>query len=154
MRLPEPMPASPKNTEEKNVLAQPGAVEGSVIPVIAEFATVGKRTVTKARVKVSKKVTEREEGINLQLTEEAITVHHVPRNLIVSEAPQVRQEGNVTIIPVLKEIVVVEKKLMLVEEVHITRRATDHHHLETITLRQEELTVTRIATDNDNPVIK
>jgi hypothetical protein len=54
-------------------------------------------------------------------TEEA-DVRRVPVNRIVTEVPQTRQEGEVTIVPVLEEVLVVEKRLLLKEEIHIVRR--------------------------------
>lgn len=49
-------------------------------------------------------------------------VERVPIGRVVDVAPQIRTEGDVTIIPVLQERMVVGKQLFLVEEVHITRR--------------------------------
>jgi hypothetical protein len=40
----------------------------------------------------------------------------------VDVAPEVRVEGNVTIIPVLEEVLVVEKRLVLKEKLHISYR--------------------------------
>lgn len=37
-------------------------------------------------------------------------------------APEIRTEGDVTIVPVLEEVLVVEKRLVLKEELHIRRR--------------------------------
>ena len=48
-------------------------------------------------------------------------VERVPVDQFVDEAPQVRTEGDVTIIPVLEERYVLEKRLVLVEELHIRR---------------------------------
>jgi len=57
--------------------------------------------------------------------------------------PAIRQEGDVTIISVMKEVLVVEKRLMLVEEVHITKQQqqTPQHFSET--LRKEQISVSR-----------
>jgi len=41
---------------------------------------------------------------------------------VVETAPEIRTEGDVTIVPVLEEVLVVEKRLVLKEELHIRRR--------------------------------
>lgn len=53
---------------------------------------------------------------------EEADVRRVPVNRIVSEAPQTRQEGEVTIVPIVEEVLVVEKRLLLKEEIHIVRK--------------------------------
>ncbi|HYO80442.1 MAG TPA: DUF2382 domain-containing protein [Bryobacteraceae bacterium] len=54
-------------------------------------------------------------------TEEA-EVKRVSVNRMVTEAPQTRIEGEVTIVPVVEEVLVIEKRLLLKEEIHIVRR--------------------------------
>jgi stress response protein YsnF len=57
--------------------------------------------------------------------------------------PSVRQEGDVTIVPVVEEILKVERCLVLKEEVHIRRIKTTERHQEQVTLRRQEGTVSR-----------
>ena len=45
----------------------------------------------------------------------------MPIDRQVDVAPKIRIEGDLTIVPVLEEILVVEKRLILKEEVHIRR---------------------------------
>ena len=45
--------------------------------------------------------------------------------------------------PVVEEVVVVERKLLLREEVHIRRVRATKQHVETVQLRQQEAVVTR-----------
>jgi stress response protein YsnF len=70
------------------------------------------------------------------------------------EAPvPVRQEGLTTIITLLEEVVVVEKRLRATEEVRITRRRTVRQASQHVTLRREEAVVERLDAagrgDND-----
>jgi stress response protein YsnF len=51
------------------------------------------------------------------------------------------------IIPVLKEITVVQKKYEVVEELRITRRVTETPMVQEITLRKEHIHVERSAND-------
>jgi stress response protein YsnF len=48
------------------------------------------------------------------------------------------------IVPILEEVLVVEKRLMLKEELHISRRRVEVHKPQHITLRSEEVIIERI----------
>ena len=109
-----------------------------VIPIVEEKLTVDKRTVTTGGVRVVKRVTEREEVVDEALLRESVTVERVPINQIVAEAPPSRQEGDTLIVPVLEEVLVTEKRLLLKEEIRITRAQTTVHEPQTVTLRSEE----------------
>jgi uncharacterized protein (TIGR02271 family) len=117
----------------------------AVIPVIEEVAYLGKELVESGRVRVSKRVGEREELIDVPLRHEEITVERVSKGEQVASAPEIRQEGDVTIYPVLREEVVVEKRLILVEELHVRKKVVKTRHTESITLRSEEVEVKRVA---------
>ena len=59
-----------------------------------------------------------------------------------------RQEGDTLIVPVLEEVLVVEKRLLLKEEVRITRTRTEVHSPQAVTLRSEEAVIEEIAPEN------
>lgn len=59
------------------------------------------------------------ESVQASLQTETVEVTHVPVDREIGEAPQVRTENGVTIIPVVEEVLVVEKRLILKEEIHI-----------------------------------
>jgi stress response protein YsnF len=56
----------------------------------------------------------------------------------------VREDNGTTIIPVMEEVLVVEKRWMLREEIHIRRRRIETHQPQHITLRSEEVQVERV----------
>ena len=56
----------------------------------------------------------------------------------------VREENGTTIISVVEEVLVVEKRWMLREEIHIRKRRTETHQPQQITLRSEDVQVERI----------
>lgn len=99
----------------------PDAAAGTTIPIVAEEAHVAKRASETERVTV--RTTPEEERIVLHaaLSREQVDVTRIPIGREVAEAPQVRTEGDVTIVPVLEERLVVEKRLFLVEELHLRR---------------------------------
>jgi stress response protein YsnF len=67
----------------------------------------------------------------------------VPIDRLVDVAPAIRTEGDVTIIPVVEEILVVETKLVLKEEVHIRRTLTKETVEQSVTLRKQRAIVER-----------
>ena len=117
--------------------------KNAVIPIIHEQATVRKRVVETGKVKVSKHVSEYEEVVDIPHVHEEVRVDRVPVNQFVEAAPGVRTEGETTIIPVLEERYVVEKRLFLVEELHIRKDRIESHHPQTVKVLKEEVNVTR-----------
>ncbi len=127
-------------------MAMPGAektqttVTGTdtvVIPVVEEMLTIDKRAVVTGGVRLIKRVTEHEEVVDEALLRELVSVERVPINQIVAEAPPSRQEGDTLIVPVLEEVLVTEKRLLLKEEIRITRTQSTVHEPQTVTLRSE-----------------
>lgn len=123
--------------------------EITLIPVIEEQLQVGKRVVETGRLLVSKDVHEDEQVVTMPLMHEEISVERVAINQYIDVMPAVRYEGDLTIVPVVKEVLVTEKKLVLVEEVHITKRLVTAEHTQRIMLQREEVTVERVHKETD-----
>ena len=100
------------------------------IPLYAEEVSIGKRQVVTGRVKVSTVTHSREELVEQLLRKERVEVERVPVGQIVQEVPQVREEGDLTIIPVVEETIFIERRLVLKEEVRIRRIHETHNHQE------------------------
>jgi uncharacterized protein (TIGR02271 family) len=124
-------------------------VSEEVIPLVEETATVGKRQVVSGRMRVQTVTDTVEELAHAELQQETVEVTRVPIDSIVETAPEIRTEGELTIVPVLEEVLVVEKRLVLKEELHIRRRATTETMEVPITLRKQRAVVERI--DPDKP---
>lgn len=114
-----------------------------VIPVVVEEAAVSKRTVERGKIRLHKRVHEREEVVNTETIEERVEVERVPVNQVVDEPPEIRQEGDTTIYPVLEEELVVVKRLVVKEEVRVRRVRNIKRDPRRITLRSEEIQVER-----------
>ena len=97
--------------------------EVATIPLVEERMEVGKRAVENARVRVRINVEEREQTVPAELRRDVVEARRVPRNVPVSELPEVRTIGDTMIIPVVEEQLLVEKRLLLVEEFHVLRHA-------------------------------
>ena len=113
------------------------------IPLAREELEVGKRKVETGRVRIHKVVREHEELIDTPLMHEEIDVQRVPVNRELDAPAQPRQEGDVLIVPVVEERLVVQKRLVLVEELHVRRRAVERPHQQRVVLRSEEAMVER-----------
>jgi len=120
-------------------------VEEMVVPVVEETAVVYKERVVTDRVRLHKRVHEDQEVLDIPVRTEALEVERVPVGRFVEAAPAIRQEGDTTVYPVVVEVLVVEKRLRLVEEVRVIRRQATRHVLEEIALRREEVAVEHVA---------
>jgi uncharacterized protein (TIGR02271 family) len=133
------------NVSVEELMAVHGEANGQeiVIPVVEEVATVQKRAVEAGMVEIHKTVHERTEVIDVPLHSEEVEIERVNVNRIVDEPVQVRHEGDTMIIPLLEEVLVVEKKLVLREEVHVKRVRKEVHESREVTLREERVEVAR-----------
>ncbi len=117
----------------------------TTIPVVSETARIDKRVVETGLTSIHKTVTERDALIEALLERNDVTVERVPVGRVVAEPPAPRQDGGDWIIPVLEERLVVEKQLVLKEELRI-RTVTSHEPVQqTVRLREEHVEIERSA---------
>lgn len=122
-------------------------MEKIVIPVTEEQIVLDKRVIESGKVRVSKRVTAEEELVNMSLRSEEAVIERVPVNRFVDSLPEVRSEEGVTIIPVVREEMVV--RLLLVEELRVSKRVHNKNYRQNVTLRREEVDIKRIAVNED-----
>lgn len=115
-----------------------------VLPVMEETLTVDTRPVETGRIRIHKTVQTREALVDPPLLREEVIIERVPVNRVVEGPIPVRYEGDTMIVSVLEEVLVVETRLLLTEEVHLTTRRTDTHTPTRVTLRREDVTIERI----------
>lgn len=123
------------------------SVDHMVVPIISEELDVAKRVVTTGVVRVHKLVQERTELVDEALLREEVVVERVPLDRVVDTIPTTYSEGDTLIIPVVEEVLVVEKRLLLKEEVRITKRAVRESSPQEVTLRSERVEVERLPAD-------
>lgn len=116
--------------------------------VMEEHAQVHKKIVENSRVRITKKVHEEEATIDTSARSETVKIERIPIEKYVDAAPEIRYEGSTMIVPVVQEVVVVQKRLLLVEEVHITKKINSMPDQEIMPLRREEIIVERITSEN------
>jgi uncharacterized protein (TIGR02271 family) len=123
-----------------------GADNPLVIPVVAEQLDVQKRVVETGKVRITKVVREREALVDESLVREEVEITRVPIQRVVDGPIPVRYEDDTVVISILEEVLVVEKRLMLKEELHIRKQCREAHQPQQITLRSEEARIERLNT--------
>jgi uncharacterized protein (TIGR02271 family) len=122
-----------------------------VLPVLAEALDVRTRRVETGRVRIHKTVQTREVLVDEPLLREEVIIERVPVNRVVEGPIPVRYEGDTMIISLLEEVLVVETRLLLKEEVHMTTRRTETHTPARVTLRHEDVTIERVDLEHNQP---
>ena len=117
------------------------------VPITEEVLSIEKRVVDTGRgVRVQKTVQTLPVVIDETLASEEINVQRVAidRTLEKDELmPGTRYDGDILIVPVFEEIVVVERRIRLKEELHITRIRREEHFVETVMLKSEQVSIER-----------
>ena len=115
-----------------------------VMPVVVEELEVQKRVVETGTVRMTKVVHERETLVDVPLFRDNVAITRLPMQRVVEGPIPMREEHGTTIISVVEEVLVVEKRWMLREEIHIRTQRTETHQPQPITLRSEEVQVERV----------
>ncbi|MBF8964538.1 YsnF/AvaK domain-containing protein [Pontibacter sp. FD36] len=122
------------------------------IPVIEEQVRVDTEVRETGNVHIAKEVHREDVDLDLPIIHEEAEIERVEINQYVdTPPPPVRYEGDKMIIPVLKEVLVVEKRLLVVEEIHVTKRRTEEHDKQHVELRREEIRVERKRNNPNEP---
>ena len=136
-------------SEYSSVARDADELETAVVPVVAESLNVSKRQLERGRVVVHKRVVTQQTTVDELLKDEQIEINRVPINKIVEAAGPNRSDGDTLIIPLYEEVLVVEKRLVLVEELHIIKRVREHRDPQEVTLRREEVDIERQSGEDD-----
>ncbi len=115
-----------------------------IIPIVEEEIHLGKREITTGKVRVHTFVDVVTEPVHASLQEETVEVTRVPVGREVDHAPEVRTENGVTIVPVVEEVLVVEKRLVLKEELHIRRQSRTETVEVPVEVRKHRVEVERL----------
>ena len=123
----------------------------ATIPLVEERIAVSKKQVESGRLRVLVSVDEHEEHVAAELSRDEVEIRRVARNVPLTELPSVRMEGDVTIIPVVEEEIVIEKRLVLVEEIHVSRKTTTRTEDIPVTVRAERAEIERDGDGRTDP---
>lgn len=137
--------------------SQPGAAETPDDPKLQLFAeelSVAKETRETARVRVSTVTRETEALVDEDLLHETVEIEKLPIGRRIEAMPEVRREGDTIVVPVVEEVLAIERRLMLKEEIHIRRVRKTERYQERVTLRHQEAAVTRQPAEPHKPDAK
>ncbi len=129
---------SNENESEKDMSQPPKTVS-----LAEERVELGTRKVVDRRIRITRTTRADEKLIETELTHEDALIKRVAKNEAVKPGniPQVRQEGEVTIIPVIEERIEIIKHYFLTEEIHVIKKRRKETHQENITLRSQEINI-------------
>lgn len=114
-----------------------------VLPLLEETLAVSKRRVVTGKVRISTRTVRTDETAEIALERSLVDVTRVPVGRVVEAMPEVRVEGDTTIMPVVEERLVLVKQLVLVEEVHVRRRVVQGLSSQPVSLRKQHVVVER-----------
>jgi uncharacterized protein (TIGR02271 family) len=130
--------------------AKPGSDDPIVVPLYAEEMSVTKENRETGRVRITTVTRQREEVVDELLARERVEVETVAIGKPIEAIPPVRNEGDTIVVPVVEEILVTERRLVLKEELRIRRVHTTERHQERVTLRRQEASILRLPTQSSN----
>src|SRR5512134_4050993 len=114
-----------------------------IIPVIQEDVVIGTERATTGTVRVRTVIHEDEHAIDEPVTTTDVEVKRIPVDLWTDEPIADRVEGDTRIISVHREEVIVQRRLHVVEEVHVTLRRREERHREIVRTQQTQVVVER-----------
>ncbi len=122
--------------------------ETDTIEVLEESARVDVVERVTGRVEVRTRTESVEESVDTVLESVTADVERVSIERYLEEGedvPRARQVGDTWILPVLEEVLVVQKRLLLKEEVHVTQRGSRQDVSVPITLRKQVAEIERTS---------
>src|SRR3954467_6759421 len=134
-------------SDDREEISRENEDDDVVIPVIEEEVAAGVKAVKTGGVRVDKHVEKRIRKLTAPLLHEDVEVRRVPVNRVVTEAPKVRKKGDTVIVPVVEEELVVTKRLVLKEEIHLIKRRTKDRFVKEVELNRERAEVHRLDAD-------
>jgi stress response protein YsnF len=115
-----------------------------MIPLAEEVLQVGKRTVETGRVRVSVTTETAEEIVRQTLRTRHAEVERITLGHEVREMPQTREEDGLLVVPIVEEILVIEKRLVLKEEIRLRFVDTGDTVEQSVERRVQHATVERL----------
>jgi uncharacterized protein (TIGR02271 family) len=146
----DPVPAVPRERPAAAAAAAPPPRDAAVrdsgaIPVLSEELVVERRAHVTGGVRLHKTVSERTALVDEPLVRERVTVERVAVNRPLDDGriPTVHERDGVLVVPVIEEILIVEKRLMLREELHVRRIREESRERQEVKLEREHVDVER-----------
>jgi stress response protein YsnF len=123
--------------------------EEIAIPLVSEEIHPGARQVVTGGVRVVKRTIPHEETVQQELRHDKVEVRRVQLNREVDGPQNPRQEGDTLIVPVVEEVLRVQRVWVLKEEIHLRRITTSEIHEEKVVVSREEADVKRLDAEGN-----
>ncbi len=135
--------------EARGATSPDGGNDMRNLPVIDEALHVDKVNLDRGGYRITKHVETREEVVDEMLRNQRVEIERrqIGKQLETGQVPEPRYEGETLVIPVVEEVLVTEKRLLLVEEVRVTRIQGTHRDPQRVILRKEDIEIARVAAD-------
>lgn len=114
-------------------------------PIVEEKVSYRTQRQATGKVRVTKRVHHEAVEVDESVTTETAEVKRVSINRFIDERPTIRQEGDLTIVPIVEEVIV--KRLRLVEEIHIQKTKETKTDTREVSLRQDTVEIQRVSLD-------
>ena len=125
-----------------------GGTDDIVLPLHAEELVVGKRRrTTSLDVRLTTRT--RDERVQMELLRDTVVVERRPIGTRITSVPPIREEDGDIVVPIVEEVLVTECRLILREEIRLRRVRTARRHVETVSLRYEEVAIERAPISED-----
>lgn len=116
----------------------------AVLRLLVEELSVDKQRIETGRLRVRRVTQERTEKVDIDVEHVEAEFERVPVGRFVDERPVLRETEDMIVIPVVEEVVVVERRLMLKEEIHVRKTRRVERRSEQVTLRSQDAEVLRL----------
>lgn len=114
------------------------------VPVVAEEVHTDAIPVETGGVRVTKHTDSHDELLEQELRKGRVEVKRVKTDRVVDGPQPARRVGDTLIVPVVSEVLRIEKQWVVTEEIHIRQLEERETVQQTVTVNQEEATVERL----------
>jgi stress response protein YsnF len=114
-----------------------------VLPLLKETLTTSRNQIAGNIVRVATVTREQEHFVDEELSHQHVEIERVPVGRQVDAIPPVREEGDTTVLPVMEEVIVIERRLILKEEIRVTRVRSTERQRERVVLRKQDAVISR-----------
>jgi uncharacterized protein (TIGR02271 family) len=113
-----------------------------VIPLCGEELSISKRRLATRRVHASVVTREQEVEVSETVERETVEIERIPVGRPLERSPETRMEGDTLVIPVVEEVLKIERQLVLKEEIRIRRVRVSHTDHQRVKIRAQEVVIT------------
>jgi stress response protein YsnF len=114
-----------------------------IIPVIEERVVIGTEQATTGTVRVRTMTHEEEHAIDEPVRINDVVIKRVPVDRWTDEPVADRIEGETRIISIHREEIIVQRRLHVIQEVHVALRRREERHREIVRTQQTQVVVER-----------